>query len=40
MQRPGYCRGELIGVTNDVMTERKLDLSEDTQIVGTIKILI
>jgi len=29
--------GELIGVTNDVMTERKLDLSEDTQIVGTIK---
>lgn len=29
--------GELIGVTNDVITERKLDLSEDIQIVGTIK---
>lgn len=29
--------GSLVGVTNDVITERKMDLSEETKIVGTIK---
>lgn len=29
--------GELVGVTNDVMTERNLDLPENTGLVGTIK---
>ena len=29
--------GDLIGVTNDVISERNLDLSEDIEIVGTIK---
>lgn len=29
--------GELAGVTNDVMTERKMKLSDNTRIVGTIK---
>lgn len=29
--------GSLVGVTNDVISERKMDLPEGTQIVGTIK---
>lgn len=29
--------GDLVGVTNDVVTERNLDLPEDTGLVGTIK---
>jgi iron complex transport system substrate-binding protein len=29
--------GELVGVTNDVISERKMDLSKETKIVGTIK---
>ncbi|NLI60751.1 MAG: ABC transporter substrate-binding protein [Clostridiales bacterium] len=29
--------GELVGVTNDVISQRKLDLPEDIDIVGTIK---
>lgn len=29
--------GELVGVTNDVITERNMDVSEGTKIVGTIK---
>ena len=29
--------GELVGVTNDVITERKMDLAEGVEIVGTIK---
>jgi len=29
--------GELAGVTDDVITERKMDVSENTKIVGTIK---
>ncbi len=29
--------GELVGVTNDVISERNMDLSKDTKIVGTIK---
>ena len=29
--------GELVGVTNDVITERKLDFPEETKIIGTVK---
>ncbi len=29
--------GELVGVTNDVFTERKLDLPDETKIIGTVK---
>ncbi|NLZ72650.1 MAG: ABC transporter substrate-binding protein, partial [Bacteroidales bacterium] len=29
--------GSLVGVTNDVISERKMDLPEETQMVGTIK---
>jgi iron complex transport system substrate-binding protein len=29
--------GEVVGVTNDVISERKMDLSKETKIVGTIK---
>lgn len=29
--------GDLVGVTNDVLSERNIDISDDTKIVGTIK---
>jgi iron complex transport system substrate-binding protein len=29
--------GDLVGVTNDVISERKMDLHDETKIVGTIK---
>lgn len=29
--------GSLVGVTNDVLTERNLEISDDTKIVGTVK---
>ena len=32
-----FAGGDLVGVTNDVISERNMDLPQDTNIVGTIK---